>query len=85
MLGVQARATPQTPQQNEFDRKYISGLEIRQRLGVAHCSLTFAQQRGDLPKPIKVGGGVYVWERTEVKPYLLRWDSKLKARRGQSA
>jgi len=64
---------------------YISGLEIRKRLNVAHCTLTFAQQRGDLPAPITVGGGVYVWERAAAEPCLQAWEHKLKARREKRA
>ena len=77
--------SPDSAAQQNFDRRYISGLEIRKRLNVAHCSLSFAQQRGDLPAPIVVGGGVYVWDRACAEPYLQEWERKLKARREKRA
>jgi hypothetical protein len=71
--------------QADFDARYISGREIRNRLGVAHCSLTFAHQRGDLPEPIIVGGGIHIWERAAIEPFLIEWARKLLAKRERSA
>lgn len=69
--------------QERFDNQYISGAEIRKRLKVAACTLTFAHQRGLLPKPIKIGDAMHVWERALAEPMIAAWDIALKSRRGE--
>jgi predicted DNA-binding transcriptional regulator AlpA len=68
-----------TTPQAQFDAQYVSGLEIRQRLKIAGCTVSLAIKRGALPEPIKVGAQTYVWERAVIEPLLQEWQRKLEA------
>lgn len=71
--------------QREFDRTYISSTEIMKRLHIARSTLLLARRSGRLPNPICVQGQTYLWERTNVEPYLQAWELLLGVRRGEAA
>jgi len=72
-------------QQAEFDQKYVSSYEIRSRLKIPTCTLAAAQRRNLLPKPIRVGMNLHLWEREEIEPFIEAWDRALTTRRNTAA
>lgn len=70
--------------QRKFDAQYISSLEIAERLGVSRPAVLHARTSGKLPEPICVNGGqIYVWQRSEVEPFLAAWELSVRMRRGE--
>lgn len=71
----------QTAQQR-FDIKYITSTEIASELQVSRTALVNARHRGLLPAPIAVNGtNIYIWERSEVRPFVDAWKLILNVRR----
>lgn len=70
--------------QRRFDERYISSMEIADRLSVSRPAVLHARTTGKLPEPICVNGGqIYVWERSEVEPFLAAWELSVRMRRGE--
>jgi predicted DNA-binding transcriptional regulator AlpA len=71
-----------SPQQAEFDAKYITAQEIMQDIGVTRPALKYARDRKLLPPPIVLAKGtLLVWVRTDVSEYLAAWKKVLETRR----
>jgi predicted DNA-binding transcriptional regulator AlpA len=71
------------PEQNVFDKVYISSKEMCDRLNVARSSLMHAYRRGTIPYPIQVNEGlVMLWVRETVEPFLVAWEHSLAEKRG---
>jgi predicted DNA-binding transcriptional regulator AlpA len=61
----------QTPEQVQFDARYITSTEIGVRLNVTRPTLFNYRQSGKLPNSIAVNDGrLFVWERSAVEPYI---------------
>jgi hypothetical protein len=61
---------PDTPQQKEFDAKYITVSELRRLAdNAAPSTVLIARNEGRLPGAIACNGG-YVWERDKLTPFL---------------
>ena len=73
---------PEDAAQEAFDLYYISSAEIVQRLGVTRATVLKARRDGRLPEPIRINGSqLFIWERSEVEPYLDKWEKLIQARR----
>lgn len=71
-----------SPEQERFDRLYITSTEVCKDLGVSRTSVFQAQRKGYLPKPIHINGTtLHVWERVTAEPYIAAWRTILNARR----
>lgn len=76
--------------QEEFDRIYISSLEILAELKINRCTLAQAHKRGELGPGIKVlrpDGAPHVifWKREQVVPVIGAWKLRLNKRPTRSA
>lgn len=68
--------------QERFDKNYITSTEIAGELQVSRTTLVNARNRGLLPSPIAVNGAnIFIWERTEVRPFVDAWKLILNVRR----
>jgi hypothetical protein len=68
--------------QAEFDVEYITSREICQILGVTRTSLLAARKRKVIPDGIFVCDTM-IWCRSEVMPYILRWQQGIKKTKEQ--
>lgn len=76
--------------QEEFDRTYISSIEVLAELKISRCSLVRAHKRGELPQGIKVlrpdgAPHVILWKRDEARPLIEAWKVRLNKRPTRSA
>lgn len=70
--------------QGRFNRTYITSTEISKRMRVSAATVINARRRGTLPDPIVVNcTQIYLWERTEIEPYLQAWNLALQSRKGE--
>jgi len=75
--------TTQTGAQRSFDEKYITGPEIMRELNLTRHALHYARHTGKLPHSIVLNEGrLFIWERSQIQPYLDAWKIVLDARRG---
>lgn len=73
------------PEQQEFDKVFISSKEVCERMGVQRSSLVHAYRRGTVPFPIQVNGGlVMLWYREAIEPHLVAWAASLAEKRGNA-
>lgn len=65
--------TPETfIAQREFDEKYITSTEVRNRLGMTRPVLLHYRQRGKLPNEITLQNGqLILWEREAIESHLV--------------
>lgn len=74
-----------TPEQREFDAKYITASEVmRLAGGVAYSTVMHARREGRLPGYIICGNGC-VWEREKLKPYLDLFVARMQARNSKQS
>lgn len=67
-----------SPQQIDFDQKYITASEIATVCDVSRVTVHNARHRGILPNPILVGPNmIFIWEREPLRPYIEQWRSQL--------
>ena len=72
--------------QQRFEQNYITSSEICNLLGVTRPAIHFRRKAGLLPEAIQVyGQQLLIWEREQIKPFLVEWDLSLKAKRGLTA
>lgn len=76
---------PQSPAQNHFNMRYISSVEICERLRINRSTITNALKRKKLPGPIRINGvNIHLWEREQVEPFLEAWETARKFNQGMA-
>lgn len=73
-----------SPNQADFDARYISIREIADRLKLTTNAVVDAKNRGVLPDYVQVSGRgkpVYLWLREQVNPIVDEWEKCVVARR----
>jgi hypothetical protein len=63
--------------QEEFDRKYITGTEICNRLAISKRELARKIEGGYCPRPsIRMSTGAYLWLRPDVQGFIAEHELK---------
>jgi len=84
--GLPVLPPPPSVSQKEFDSYYITATEIAREIGLTRVAVHYGRQRGILPNPIGVGDGlVYIWKRSEIKPYIDAWKFRINEKKGLQA
>lgn len=65
--------------QDEFNNRYITTIEIATRLGVSRATVTNARKSGRLPNAIRPTGdmNIYLWVRDNIEPHIAAWELML--------
>lgn len=72
--------------QERFDEKYITSSEIVKRLNISRPAVYFRRKQGLLPDSITIlGQQLVIWERKQIEPYLLQWETHLNNYRAKKA
>lgn len=67
-----------------FKLRYITSIEVRERLNVTRTAVHHRRTSGALPGAIELEGiALTIWERDFIEPYIRDWEVALNYKRAQ--